>query len=184
MTRLEPIPPDRLGAEARDLYDAIIRGPRASGPQHFALTREDGGLNGPFNAFLLSPRLGRALQALGAAIRYEGTLAPRTREIAILTVAAAWGSAFERDAHEAVGRSVGLTEDELGTLRAGRIPSFDDEHEAACARLAHAMTQGDVSDELWHEDAGLVGVETVFELTTLVGYYATLALQMRVFRVG
>ena len=53
-SRLEPMPRSQLGPEARRLYDAITQGPRASGPQHFALTREDGGLNGPFNAFLLS----------------------------------------------------------------------------------------------------------------------------------
>jgi 4-carboxymuconolactone decarboxylase len=29
-----------------------------------------------------------------------------------------------------------------------------------------------------------LGEDGVFELTTLVGYYATLALQLRVFRVG
>lgn len=85
MSRLEPLPPSQLRPEARRLYDAITQGPRASGPQHFALTREDGGLNGPFNAFLLNPGLGHALQALGAALRYEGTLSPRSREIAILS---------------------------------------------------------------------------------------------------
>ena len=31
---------------------------------------------------------------------------------------------------------------------------------------------------------GLVGAEGLFELLTLVGYYLTLALQLRVFRVG
>jgi 4-carboxymuconolactone decarboxylase len=30
----------------------------------------------------------------------------------------------------------------------------------------------------------VLGPEGVFELTALVGYYATLALQLRVFRVG
>ena len=98
-------------------------------------------------------------------------------------MAAVWHSAFERDAHEAVGRAVGLTEKELGALRAGAVPSLEDEHEAACARLAHAMTRGDVPDDMWHEDADLVGMAVVFQPTTLVGYYATLALQLRVFRV-
>ena len=184
MSRLEPLPPSRLGPEARRLYDAITQGPRAAGPQHFALTDEDGGLNGPFNAFLLSPGLGAALQGVGAALRYEGTLSARSREIAILTVAAAWDSAFELEAHEAVGRAVGLREDEIDALRAGSVPDLTDRHEAACARLARAMTRGDVSDALWQEDAELVGAPTVFEISTIVGYYSTLALQMRVFRVG
>lgn len=108
MSRLEPLQPSQLGPEARPLYDAITQGPRASGPQHFALTCEDGGSNGPFNAFLLNPGLGQALQGVGAALRYEGTVSARSREVAILTVAAAWDSTFERQAHEAVGRAVGL----------------------------------------------------------------------------
>lgn len=184
MSRLEPLAPSRLEPEARRLYDAITQGPRATGPQHFALTREDGSLNGPFNAFLLNPGLGAALQGVGAALRYEGTLSPRSREIAILTVAAAWDSAFERGAHEAVGRAIGLREDEIDALCAGTVPDLADPHEAACARLAHAMTRGDVSDALWHADAELVGAPTVFEISTIVGYYSTVALQMRVFRVG
>ena len=35
----------------------------------------------------------------------------------------------------------------------------------------------------WFERGGQVGAAGVFELLTLVGYYATLALQLRVFRV-
>ena len=184
MTRLDPIPPQVLDAEQTVLYRSIVEGPRAQGPQHFALTRSDGALLGPFNALLLSPGLGAALQEVGAAVRYRTDLTPRTREIAILIVAAHWDSSFERSAHESVGRSVGLTEAELTDLRAGRVPQLDDVHERACAQLTHAMVNGDVDDATWDDWAQQVGNATVFELTTLVGYYATLALQMRVFRVG
>jgi 4-carboxymuconolactone decarboxylase len=45
------------------------------------------------------------------------------------------------------------------------------------------MVDGDVDDDSWATWADTVGAATVFELTTLVGYYATLALQLRVFRV-
>src|ERR1700712_1255303 len=125
MTRLEPVPPEELDGDQRELYDAIASGPRAQGPQHFALTRADGGLLGPFNAFLLSPALGFALQELGAAVRYRTALPPRTREIAILTVAAHWDSAFEWSAHESVGRAAGLTDAELASLREGVVPELD-----------------------------------------------------------
>lgn len=184
MIRHEPRPPARLEGEALELYEQITTGPRASGPQHFPLTRADGSLTGPFDAFLLNPRLGKALQAVGAAIRYEGSLTPRAREIAILTVAAAWDSDFERDAHEAVGRSVGLTEDELQAIRERRTPQVDDPVERVCAEVALALTDGDVGDNLWSTAAEALDVPVIFELTTLVGYYATLALQLRVFRVS
>jgi 4-carboxymuconolactone decarboxylase len=184
MIRHAPVPPARLEGEALALYEQITTGPRASGPQHFSLTRADGSLTGPFDAFLLNPRLGKALQAVGAAIRYDGALTPRAREIAILTVAAAWDSAFERDAHEAVGRSVGLTDSELQAIRERRVPEVDDPVELACAVVTLALTEGDIDDELWSTAVETIGEPVIFELTTLVGYYATLALQLRVFRVS
>ena len=183
MTRLEPIPPADLDPEQRSLYATITEGPRAQGPKHFDLTREDGSLLGPFNALLLSPRLGSALQELGAAVRYRTSLSARTREIAILTVAAHWDSAFELSAHESVGLAVGLSAQEISDIRAARVPALADPHEQACANLVRLLVEGDVDDEAWATWAPVVGDGTIFELTTLVGYYATVALQMRVFRV-
>lgn len=184
MSRIPPAPPTALDPAQRELYDAIAGGPRASGPQHFALTAPDGALLGPFNAFLLAPELGDALQRLGAAVRYATSLPPRIREGAILLVAARWDSAFERHAHEAVGRSVGLTDDELRALSRGEVPETGDATEVTALRLARAIAAGDVSDAEWEVSAPVLGERAVFELTTLVGYYATLALQLRVFRVG
>ena len=51
-------------------------------PRAVDLVDEDGRLEGPFNAFLLQPRLGGPLQALGAAVRYGTSLSDRAREIA------------------------------------------------------------------------------------------------------
>ena len=90
------------------MYRAIAGGPRASGP--FPLTDEKGHLRGPFNAMLLSPPVGLTLQAVGASVRYNTVLTDRVREMAILVVAAHWGSDFERESHEAVGRACGLIE--------------------------------------------------------------------------
>jgi 4-carboxymuconolactone decarboxylase len=104
--------------------------------------------------------------------------------MAILTVAAAWDSAFERDAHESAGRAAGLTENELSAIRERRVPELDDPVELLCAQVARALTDGDVEDALWSTAASTLGEATIFELTTLVGYYATLALQLRVFRAG
>jgi 4-carboxymuconolactone decarboxylase len=180
--RVPPFPPEALTAAQRELYDAIASGPRAQGPQHFALTRADGSLRGPFNAFLLAPELGATLQSVGAAIRYRGTLTDRGREIAILLVAAGWDSEFEREAHEAVGSAAGLTPPELSALRDGDITTFTGV-EAVVAVTTIRLLDGDLSDEAWDEASAALGAEGVFELTVLVGYYATLALQLRVFRV-
>ena len=180
--RVQAFTPEALSGAQRDLYEAIAGGPRAKGPQHFALTREDGSLRGPFNALLLAPELGAALQDVGAAIRYRGALTDRAREIAILLVAARWDSAFEREAHEAVGAAAELTGAELTALRDEETTAFTGD-EGLVARVTAALLDGDLDDELWGEASVALGADVVFELTVLVGYYATLALQLRVFRV-
>lgn len=182
--RLAKLTPGSLGADQRAVYDAIAGGRRAQGPQLFRLVDADGGLEGPFNAFLLQPRLGGALQAVGSAVRYETSLTDRAREIAILVVAAHWDSAFEWYAHEAVGRHVGLTDDELAALREQRFDLLPARERVVARTAALLLSHADLDDAAYDEAAAALGLDGLFELLTLVGYYAALALQMRVFRVA
>lgn len=66
MTRIPRLAPDQLDDAQRELYQAIAGGARAA-TTAFRLTDDDGVLEGPFNAMLLHPPLGDALQRLGAA---------------------------------------------------------------------------------------------------------------------
>jgi 4-carboxymuconolactone decarboxylase len=182
--RLAKLSPAELDEQQRALYDAIATGPRSRGPQLFALTDSAGGLEGPFNAMLLSPPVGSALQALGSAVRYGSALANRDREIAILIVAHAWNCGFEIYAHEAVGRAAGLDDSELAALRWGDYEQLP-EHERLVAKTSAALaTRSTLSDHEFDAAREALGLRLLFELTTLVGYYATLALQLRVFDVG
>jgi 4-carboxymuconolactone decarboxylase len=181
--RIGKLDPSGLDDEQRSLYDAIAGGRRAQGPQVFRLVDDDGRLEGPFNAFLLQPRLGSALQALGASVRYDTGLDDRCREIAILAVAAHWRSDFEWYAHEAVARAAGLDDAELAAVRDGRYDALTG-REAVVARTAAALVaRGDLDDPEYAAAVEVAGTAGLFELLTLVGYYATLALQLRVFRV-
>jgi len=169
------MPPAQLGPDARALYDRIIEGPRGA-----SMLDEQGALIGPFNAMLLSPALGDPLQELGAAIRYRSALTDRCRELAILVVAAHWASAFEQRVHEEIAARLGFTQEQLAAARAGEPLDLDDPEEAAVLRVTRALVRdGDLDDE----EYALLPEPVLFELTTLTGYYATLALQMRVFRV-
>ncbi|MEU0564269.1 carboxymuconolactone decarboxylase family protein [Nonomuraea sp. NPDC005983] len=173
MNRLPPLPPDRLDTDALALYEKIIAGPRGR-----SMLDGQGALVGPFNAMLLSPPVGEALQELGAAIRYRSRLGDRAREIAILVVAGHQDSAFEREVHEPIARGLGLSDAQLQALRTGAPLHLDDPEEAAVLRVARALvTRGALDDEEYAQlEPGVL-----FELTALVGYYGTLALQLRVF---
>jgi 4-carboxymuconolactone decarboxylase len=181
--RIPKLEPSLLDDEQRSLYDAIAGGRRAQGPQLFRLVDEKGRLEGPFNAFLLQPRLGSALQALGASVRYDTGLDNRCREIAILVVAAHWRCDFEWSAHEAVARAAGLGDAELAALRGGSPAALTGREAVVAQTVTTLVTQGDLDDAEYREAVDHVGTAGLFELLTLVGYYATLALQLRVFRV-
>jgi 4-carboxymuconolactone decarboxylase len=181
--RRPKLAPAALDDEQRSLYDQIAGGRRAQGPQLFRLADAEGRLEGPFNAFLLQPRLGSALQALGASVRYDTELDDRCREIAILVVAAHWRSDFEKYAHEAVARSVGLTDTDLAAIRDGTYADLAGPEPVVARTAAAPVARGDLDDAEYREAVDHVGTSGLFELLTLVGYYATLALQLRVFRV-
>ncbi|MFC0454220.1 carboxymuconolactone decarboxylase family protein [Rhodococcus jostii] len=183
-SRIKTLAPAELDAEQNALYDSIVTGPRAEGPQLFALRDGEGRLNGPFGLMLHVPGLGSALQELGSAVRYRTEMTSRVREIAILTVAAATDSEFERYAHERVGRAVGLRDEEMAALRRGEFRSEDATEQAAhnfCRHLLEGTTT--LEDEDFRRFEAGLGQPALLELVVLVGYYRTLSQMMHVFDV-
>ncbi len=181
--RLPWFTPDELDPDARVLYDAITGGPRAQVSRPFPLTDEDGRLNGPFNAMLLSPEVGSALQELGAAIRYRSSLTARSREIAILELSVLRRAAFEWYAHERVGKQAGLTDDELAALRDGAPAPTLDASETLVRKLVGTLVRDrDLDDIAYAGAVKTLGERVLMELIALVGYYDLLALGLRVWR--
>jgi 4-carboxymuconolactone decarboxylase len=118
--RLGVLLPNELSADQTEVYSAIAGGSRANGPRLFPLTDAQGGLTGPFNAMLTNPSIGHSLQAMGAALRFSGTLSNQAREAVILVVANHEQSEFEWEAHLRIARNCGLVE---STIRAIELRS-------------------------------------------------------------
>jgi 4-carboxymuconolactone decarboxylase len=181
--RLPWYTPGELSAEQQLLYDAIVGGPRASGPRAFGLTDDRGRLEGPFNALLVSPEVGDAIQNLGAAIRYRTDFSARIREIAILELAALRRCAFEWYAHERVGRLAGLSDAEVDALLGGGpAPTLSDEEQLVRRLVRALVVERDLGDELFAQAQGRLGERAVMEIVALVGYYDLVALSLHVWR--
>jgi alkylhydroperoxidase family enzyme len=175
--------PGQLDDAARALRERIAGGPRAAGPQGFALTDADGRLNGPFNIMLMSPEVGTALQELGSAIRYKTALPARAREIAILEISRLRRSEFEWYAHSGVGKLAGLTADELAALHAGAAAPTLSAAEAMVRDVVRRLVvERDLDDAAYRDALAALGQRDLVDLVTLVGYYETLALMLRAFR--
>ena len=176
--RLRPLRPEELDAEQREVFAAL------ADPPGRVKRNPDGSLQGPFDAMLRAPRSGAALQGVGAALRYRSVLSERVRELATLLVAAHHRSAYEWHAHAPLAAAAGLPDDLVTAIRMGRTVKPDDPAErVAVAAVRQLLGTGDLDDDCWTAAVAELGEAAAVELTTLVGYYSLLALQMRVMRV-
>ena len=174
--------PDEMSAQQQALYRLFATGRRAQPGNAFSLVDEAGRLQGPPAAWVLVPPVGHALEQLGGAMRYELTLPARAREIAILLVAHHHKSPFELHAHTRAGAAAGLSPEDLDALAAGQPPALTTEEERVTYAVTTAiLAAGTLDDAEYALAAGVLGTAGLFELTTLIGYYTMLAIQLSVF---
>ncbi len=174
--------PEEMSGEQQDLYKLFATGRRAQPGSPFSLVDESGRLIGPPAAWVLAPPLCRALEQVGGAVRYELTLPARASEIAILLVAHHYRSPFELYAHTRAGAAAGLSREDLDALAAGQPPALTTEEE----RVTYAVTRrilaaGTLDDDEYAQAVSVLGTRRLFELSTLIGWYSMVAVQLSVF---
>ncbi|GAA4551377.1 carboxymuconolactone decarboxylase family protein [Pseudonocardia xishanensis] len=182
--RLARLTRDTLTPEQVEIYDRFATGKRAAPGAAFSLVHPEGGLMGPPNGWLLSPPLGRVLEKIGYAVRYELELSDRAREIAILLHAFHRESPFEIYAHRQAGRAAGLTDAEIDGLATRTEPDFrsDDERTVFATTLA-IIDRKTLDDAEYAAAVAVLGERDLFELVVLLGYYDFVATQLAVFAV-
>ncbi|HEX5586577.1 MAG TPA: carboxymuconolactone decarboxylase family protein [Acidimicrobiia bacterium] len=182
--RLDQLYESTLTDEQRTLYTSIAGNREGVDARPRHLVDAEGAIQGPFNHMLHVPAIGDPLQQLGGVLRFRGALSDAARELAILLVARSQRSEFEWWAHVPIARRAGVTDDQLDALLAGPPPTFDDPVTDCVVTTTTALVErGDLTDEEYARAEHVLGAPTLIELTTLVGYYALVAMQLRVFRV-
>lgn len=141
-------------------------------------------MSGPFNPWLRTPVLGDAAQRLGETVRFESTLPPQLRELAILVVAAKWKAQYEWWAHERIARREGLDERIIESVKTETPPDFSNPTEAVVYNFAcELLDEHRVSEVLYNEAIKLLGETGVTELVILLGYYTLVSMTLNVFEV-
>ena len=182
-SRVPLLRPADLDEERARLHAEIAGGPRRSQASMVPLVDDEDRLLGPFGLMLLAPRIGSAVQALGAALRFDESLAPRSRELAILAVAAHRSSEFEWLSHENAARAAGIGADQLQALLDGEVPDgLEPVEETVVRTVRRLLTDGELDDDGYAEAAAALGTETLAALVWLVGYYDMLATALATFR--
>ncbi len=169
--RLGDIDPDRLDAEQRRVYDAILGGPR-------------GVVEGPLRVWLTSPGLADRAQALGAFCRYGTGLPPRLSELAILVTGAHWRAGFEWAVHAPIALAAGLAAEAIEAIRCGRAPHLADAAERAVYDVSSELLRDKgVSDATYARGRDVLGERALVELVGVLGYYGLISMTINAFAV-
>jgi 4-carboxymuconolactone decarboxylase len=181
--RLEPIAPQNLTPAQKMLFLNMKKG-IAGHFNVFKAERKDGALIGPWNPWLHEPSIGKAIWDFTLAMTANAVLPDNVRQVAILTVGAHFGAAYEVYAHIAVAESEHMTPERLSTLVSGMKPADLTLEESVAYDTAFALCAGGVLPEPVYR----LAVETfdqhgADELFYLVGLYALVSITLNAFNI-
>jgi 4-carboxymuconolactone decarboxylase len=131
------------------------------------------GLQGPSGIGLYSPKASEHARALNRYLRFEVGLAPRVREIAILTTAREMDSQFEWAAHEPEARKEGVEGRVIDVIK-HRMPTAGlEETDATVIELGRQIFRDrKVTSDTFAKAKALLGANKLVELVMLMGNYA------------
>ena len=141
---------------------------------------------GPLSVMLNAPEMLARGEHLRAYLRGdESSLPANVRELAMLVTAREMDCQFIWNAHATFGRQAGLSDTLVDNLRDKRPLTGLSAQESAVVEFGRELFRTRrVSQSTFDAAMSLFGVRGLTELTTLMGYYATLAFNLNAFEVG
>lgn len=181
--RLPPILPETLSAQLRQVHDGVASLVTEK-QNRITILNEQGALIGPFPAMLHFPQFGVPALLLHRSLSAEARLPKTVREVAILTVGAAFGARYQIYAHEITAAEVGLSPSQIATLAAGGRPHDLSDQEAIAFDVSRALVSGQILQvSTYARVTSLLGREGIGELAFLVGGYSLIAMILNCFDV-
>lgn len=161
------------------MWDSIV-GSRGAA----ALLSEQGGLAGPFNAFVHAPDVGRHLSSLGRVLRFGTSIEARLKEVAIITVGACWKAEFEWWAHARMAREHGVPDAVVDAIGRGGDPPFEAPDERTVYAAARQLAgTGQLTEDAYRAVGTLLGDAGTVEFVALCGYYTLVSFLLNAFAV-
>ena len=171
MSRISFPAPESMDAAQRAVYDDIIKGPRAR-------------LIGPLRAAIHNPALADRWQKMGALLRFDTSIPPRSSELAILATARHWNSQLEWFIHAAAAQQAGLPQMVIDAMLVAAPPVFEDATDAAVYEYARQLLQnGAVDEPAYQQVLAMYGEAGTVELTAIIGYYTMVSMTLNAHQI-
>jgi 4-carboxymuconolactone decarboxylase len=181
--RMVPVKPGDLSDEQR-LLDEHARRIMDGRAVPFTSTDEDGALIGHFPVMLRFPALARPLLEWFTTVTGSSVLAPRVREVAILTIGSRFGAAYELYSHSRVAAAVGVSNRVIAGLVAGQRPlELTSDEEVAHDVAASLYAGGPLPGALYRAAIDCFGEAGTAELVFLIAQYASISMVLNAYDV-
>ncbi len=155
--RVPPLPPSEWDDETRELMESL---------------RRDGHVYNIFATLARHPQLLKRWLVFGGHVLSKSTLPPREREIAILRMGWLCRAEYEWGHHVAIGKQVGLSDDDIKRVREGPGAAGLDPFEATLLRAVdelHANTF--IGDSTWKALAERYTTQQLLDFLFTAGQY-------------
>ena len=178
MSRLPYLKHEALDDTGHALWDSL------ASTRGAAIVNEDGGLIGPFNAWVTAPQVGTRLADLGAVLRFGTSIDRRLLELAIITIGARWKAEFEWWAHSRMAREHGVASEAIDAIARGDDPLLANADEQTVHAIARQLGErGSIDTDTFDAGIRLLGPQGMVELVSLCGYYTLVSFTLNAFDV-
>lgn len=169
--RFKPLTWETLSADQTKMVESVLAGKRGS-------------MQGPYNVFLRSPRLGDLAQQFGAHTRFNSSLPLALNELAILLVARFWTAQFVWWAHKAIAIEAGLDRQLIASIAQRRVPShlatLSEEVQAVYVFCDELLNTKRVSDTSYAALVAHYGERGVMDVMGTMSYYTLVSMSLNV----
>jgi 4-carboxymuconolactone decarboxylase len=164
--RFAPLEWSQMSEAQKTMTRHVLDGPRTA-------------MSGPFNVMLRSPVMGDLAQELGAQVRFNSTLPPALREMAILMAARHWTGHYEWQAHKRLALEAGLDPAIVAAIAAGERPRSMQTSEEALHRFCSELLETKhVGDATFAATKAVFGEQGMTEIMFTVGYYSLVSMML------
>lgn len=172
MGRISFPTPESMSEEQRAVFDDMLAGPR-------------GKVAGPIRAVIHNPELASLWQQFGAVLRYDTSLPPVLKELAILMTGRRWNCELEWAIHKHEALAAGLNSEIIDAIGSGTQPDFkqDDALYEVYEYSRQLLTLGDTHQTIHSAIKNRFGEIGVVELTAVIGYYSMVAMTLNAHRI-
>ena len=164
MARIDPPTREQIKEELWEIFDEVAAPPGGVG-------------TGPLSVLKHSPEMSRRAAPLFNYVRNESTLPPKIRELAMIVTARATDCVYIWNVHAPTGRREGLSDALVDALRDQKpLPPMSPDEEAVVNLGMEILRTHKVSPQSFQLAWQQFGTEGLVELTTLIGFFAMLAM--------